>query len=307
MSGERPEPIQIFSLGASPGRPVELFIPYSHRDEDLLNELHAHLAALRREDQAVLWWDRRIEAGEHWDDEIDGHLETAEIVVPLISSDFIASDYCYGKELKRTLERHERGECVVIPVIARACDWQHLPFGKIQTLPRDAKPITSWSNRDEAWADVAKGIRSTIEKRGPPSVVSGSERLSPSALVALRANSAFRQAVPSPDEIILICPDHAYENESFLCIVIFAGTDNPAPLVAEIKGGEFVGFNGERQGQQVAIVPYPGDPYQGKGVKHASLKVIPSETRIDIEVSGLGLRNAHAGVSLAPFPHEDFP
>ena len=74
------------------------------------------------------------------------------------------SDYCQEKELARAIERHEAGEAVVIPIILSACDWQGAYFGKLQALPKDAKPIKNWNDRDEAWLDVVRGLRRAIEK-----------------------------------------------------------------------------------------------------------------------------------------------
>jgi hypothetical protein len=62
------------------------------------------------------------------------------------------------------LEREAKGEARVVPVILRACDWKGAPFGKLQGFPKDMKPVTSWPNRDEAWADVAAGIRKVVEE-----------------------------------------------------------------------------------------------------------------------------------------------
>ena len=102
-------------------------------------------------------------AGQQWADQISEHLESARIILLLVSSSFLASDYCYGKEMGRALEKHEAGEATVIPVIVRPCDWHGAPFGKLQSLPRDGKAVTSWANKDEAWTDVAKGIRRAVE------------------------------------------------------------------------------------------------------------------------------------------------
>jgi hypothetical protein len=112
------------------------------------------------------WNDRKIGAGEEWANEIDVHLNTAQIILLLISADFIASDYCYEKEMMRALERDKSGEAIVIPVILRSCDWHNAPFGKLRALPTGGKPVTgpSWHSHDEAFSDVAKGIRETIEK-----------------------------------------------------------------------------------------------------------------------------------------------
>jgi hypothetical protein len=95
---------------------------------------------------------------------IDEHLNTAQIILLLISPDFLASDYCYDIELTRAMERHAAGDASVIPVILREVDWKSAPFGKLQALPKNAFPVTSWENRDQAFADVARGIRQAVEE-----------------------------------------------------------------------------------------------------------------------------------------------
>jgi hypothetical protein len=147
--------------------PIDLFFSYSHKDEVLRDELAAHLKLLER--QAVIrgWHDRRIDAGGDWKQTIDEHLESAGIVLLLISANFLASDYCYDLEMKRALERRETGSAVVIPVILRPCDWTQAPFAKLQALPRDGKAVTSWLNRDEAWTNVAQGIRGAVQAVRP--------------------------------------------------------------------------------------------------------------------------------------------
>ena len=82
----------------------------------------------------------------------------------LISARLIASDYCYSKEMLRAIERHNAKEAVVIPIILSACDWKDAPFSKLQALPKDAKAVDTWNNRDEAWTNVVNGLRSAIEK-----------------------------------------------------------------------------------------------------------------------------------------------
>ena len=90
-------------------------------------------------------------------------MERAAIILLLVSADFIASNYCWGKEVKRALERHASGKARVLPVMLRSCDWRDSPFGKLQGLPKEMKPITTWQDRDAAWTDVAKGIRRAAE------------------------------------------------------------------------------------------------------------------------------------------------
>jgi hypothetical protein len=145
------------------GAPIHLFYSYSHKDEELRNQLETHLALLRRQGFIHQWHDRRIGAGQEWAGAIDVNLESAQIILLLVSADFIASDYCYEQEMARAIERHEAGEACVIPVILRAVDWTDAPFAKLQALPKDGKPVTAWVDRDAAWLDVARGIRKAVE------------------------------------------------------------------------------------------------------------------------------------------------
>ena len=121
---------------------AHVFISYSHADEALRNELEKHLGGLLRQGVITTWHDRRIPPGEDLHGQIDDHLNTADVVLLLVSADFLASDYCYDIEMNRAMERHERGEVRTIPVILRPCDWQGAPFGKLMgvglTLSRHA-------------------------------------------------------------------------------------------------------------------------------------------------------------------------
>ena len=144
------------------GPSVDLFFAYSHRDEAHRDALETHLTNLRRQGLIRTWHDRRIQAGQDWSGTIHEHLGQAGIVLLLVSADFIASDYCYHTEMKQALEQRKMGRTQVVPVILRACDWNHPPLGALQALPRDALPVTSWSNADEAWLNVAEGIRKII-------------------------------------------------------------------------------------------------------------------------------------------------
>jgi hypothetical protein len=141
---------------------VGIFFAYAREDETLRDELEKHLSSLKRKDVITSWHDRRISAGKEWEGEIDTYLNTARVILLLISPDFIASDYCWDVEVKRAMERHEAGEARVIPIILRPVDWKSAPFGKLQALPTDAKPVTTWTNQDEAFLDVAQGIRAAV-------------------------------------------------------------------------------------------------------------------------------------------------
>lgn len=141
-----------------------VFFSYSHADEDLRDQLEKQLAILKRLGVLETWHDRRIGAGEDFAGEIDENLETSEIILLLVSSDFLASDYCYDVELKRALERHANGEAVVIPVILRACLWHQAPFGKLLATPTDGKPVTQWPDIDAAFTEVAEAIRKAADR-----------------------------------------------------------------------------------------------------------------------------------------------
>lgn len=142
---------------------VKVFYSYSHKDEILRNELETHLKILSRRGLISSWHDRQIDAGEDWKRKIDDNLDSAHIILLLVSSDFISSDYCWEKEMNRAIERHKKGEAVVIPVILRDTNWKGAPFAEFQALPKDAQAVTSWSNKDSAWRDVSEGIERVVE------------------------------------------------------------------------------------------------------------------------------------------------
>jgi hypothetical protein len=147
----------------APATPVKVFCSYSYRDESLVDELFLHLSVLRRQGVIEGWHDRKIVAGEDWEGAIDSALNDAQLILLLISPDYLASDYIYDVEMKRAVERQAAGEAVVIPIILRDCYWRDAPFGKLQVLPRDARPVSTWANRDEAFIDIAQGIRRVAE------------------------------------------------------------------------------------------------------------------------------------------------
>lgn len=144
--------------------PVRVFISYAHEDEELRQRLESHLASLRRQAAIDVWTDRQIVAGQQWAEEIDDRIELAEMVLLLVSADFLASDYCYGKEMVRALERHSEGTTTVIPIMLKPVDWEGAPFRHVAALPTDARPLTSWPTLDEGLANVAKGIRAAVAR-----------------------------------------------------------------------------------------------------------------------------------------------
>lgn len=142
---------------------LSVFISYSRSDDELKSELLKHLDPLYRMGWVEVWHDREIDPGTEWDREISEHLEAADLILLLVSVDFINSTYCYDIEMETAMERHDNEDARVIPVILRSCLWEHTPFAKLQALPQDAKAVAAWSDRDEALANVAAGIRRVVE------------------------------------------------------------------------------------------------------------------------------------------------
>ena len=142
---------------------AKLFYSYSSVDESARGEFERHLAVLRHAGVVQTWSFRQIEAGDDWRRSIDSALNDADIIVLLVSASFLSSEYCWAVEMKRALERQERGEAVVIPIILRDCDWKSAPFAALQALPKDGKPISRWRLRDTAWTDVVGAVRQRLQ------------------------------------------------------------------------------------------------------------------------------------------------
>lgn len=149
-------------------QPLEIFFSYAHRDEELMNDVRRQLIVYERNGRILKWHDRMIPAGSEWHGHIDSRLEAARIVLLFMSPHFIESRYCYEVEGARALEKHRAGEATVIPVILRPCAWEDTPFGKLQALPLDAKPISRWEDRDEACLSAARGVMMAVDKLSAP-------------------------------------------------------------------------------------------------------------------------------------------
>lgn len=149
--------------------PISVFFSYSRKDQVLMEDLMGHLEPLRRSQLIRSWYDGCIGPGEEWEPQIKENLEQAQIILLLVSVDFINSDYCYTVELSRAIARHKAGEACVIPVILRSCLWNQVPvgdlrLGDLQALPKDTRPISQWSDRDEAYTSIAEGLYDKIQQ-----------------------------------------------------------------------------------------------------------------------------------------------
>jgi hypothetical protein len=146
-------------------RPLKVFVSYSHKDRTYADRLRVSSAMLRREGAIDLWSDAEISPGDWWREEIGRALESADVVLLLISPDFLESDFCYGVELGRALERHREGTTVVVPVFVRWSDVGNAPINGLQSLPTGRRPIANWPDQDEAWLDIMAGLRRVLRGR----------------------------------------------------------------------------------------------------------------------------------------------
>ena len=141
-------------------KPRSVFYSYSHKDEDLRDELDTHLKLLKREGFISTWYDRKIPPGDQWDHVINENLNTAEVILFLVSQNFLASQYCRDIEMQRAMERSEKHEAIVIPIILKPCVWTSEPFARLQALPKNCRPLVEWP--DTGFARVAEELRAMM-------------------------------------------------------------------------------------------------------------------------------------------------
>lgn len=146
-------------------KPMNVFISYDQEDEQLCSLLIKHMQLLSREGVINEWHNRQINPGELYKDAIDQHFNAAQLILLLISADYIASDYCYGTEMTRALQRHAAHEARVIPIILRPVDWRSAPFGGLKALPMNGEPITAWADLDQAFLAVVNEIRKVVNEK----------------------------------------------------------------------------------------------------------------------------------------------
>ena len=164
-NGKHNPPLESVTMGSAINgfKRKRVFLSYAHEDEDLKVELDKHLSSLRTTHLIETWSDREIIAGQEWDKAIKTELYEADIILFLISADFISSDYIKNIEIPTALTKHQRGEAQVVPIFLRPCDFKGLPFEKLQGFPKDAKPVTTFQNIDVAFTEIAAGIRKIVE------------------------------------------------------------------------------------------------------------------------------------------------
>ncbi|HQZ12006.1 MAG TPA: toll/interleukin-1 receptor domain-containing protein [Devosia sp.] len=176
---ETRQPVQSASTSAA-----TLFFSYSHKDEIYRDRLELGLAMLKRQGLIATWHDRRIVAGDDFAGKIDEAIERADIILLLVSPDFLGSAYCYDVEMARALERHHEGTARVIPVILRPCEWTEAPFGRLRATPIDGKAVSRFADIDEAYLEITKDIRRAIN--GPASAATAAGTTAVAATLAAR-------------------------------------------------------------------------------------------------------------------------
>lgn len=201
---------------AKSGKPG-VFISYSQHDEPVMRQLVAHLSML----DADLWHDRKLVGGERWQETLDERLNTAEIVLLLVSHNFLSSNFCMKIELPRALEREQKGETKIIPILLSESDWENSPVSQFQILPSNHKAIESWEKRNEAFKDVVKGIRQAIAEIQP--------RLESSVQVALQ---------PPKQDRPYLCDRSDQEDVLKDGLVQHQQSKNTRPIVCFVHGEE---------------------------------------------------------------------
>lgn len=165
---------------------AKIFISYSHRDENFKDDLQIGLATLKNNGHIAAWDDRAIMAGDEWDHKIKDALYKADIILLLVSPNFLASRYVREQEIKIAMERHHNPEdpAVVVPIIIRPSDWKDNAFSRLQALPKNSKPVTTWSNYDEAMLDVVSGIKKLVMRKSVPSTTKTPPSVTPSSVTS---------------------------------------------------------------------------------------------------------------------------
>ncbi len=151
---------------ASRGGPPLLFYSYAREDEDLRRQLALHIKLLERQKILRTWYDGNIEVGGESDAEIQRRLREADIILLLASPEYLGSDELWSREVEIALDRHDKRQARVIPIVLRSVVWDNTPFSHLQRLPRDRRPIADRSKpgRDQAFAEIAGAIREIAAK-----------------------------------------------------------------------------------------------------------------------------------------------
>jgi TIR domain len=231
---------------------TSVFISYAHADENLKNRLLVHLAALRREGLIGIWHDRMLKPGEHLDTAIEAELAAADLVILLISPDFINSNYCTEKEMQRAFVRAKGGQCKVAAVILKPCRWHNIPtdgggrLGDFLAIPCDAKPVTQWSHRDAAWDSVVADIRDLITDGSAAGTVEQPQQAAGGFWASLRQSNFNAEIREKNEEIAQL--QHEGANA-------ITGGDSFAWVAFQIFGADGTAVNAYSMPDDLLLVP----------------------------------------------------
>lgn len=139
---------------------MRLFYSYCHVDESYRERLEKFLVTLRDANKITEWHDRKILAGDEWKEDIKHNLEEADIILLLISQDFLTSSAC-KEEISFAL--NPANKKITVPIILKPCMWLETQLKDIQAVPKDGKPIIEWDSVDSAWLDVAEKITRLVD------------------------------------------------------------------------------------------------------------------------------------------------
>src|SRR5579859_4854737 len=173
--------------------PIHIFYSYAQEDESQVNKLEKHLSVSKWQEHIITWHKRNISPGRESSSITNINLNTADIILLIVSADFLASAYHYGKEMQHALQRHEEGTACVVPILLRSVDWENAPFSKLQALPSNGISVSEWPLQEAAFVDIVQGIRKVIDE-----------------LRALQPKERPHQEQPDPQSNWLTLPPSAF-------------------------------------------------------------------------------------------------
>jgi len=153
---------QVFMNKVRKENPVEVFVSYNQKDRGLFQKFKLHLDVLQQEGIITVWEQSEMIAGSIRDEEINKHIESAKLILLVVSPSFFSDSNC-NRELSRAIERHEAREAIVVPIHLRHVDFRGTLIAKLKALPNNNKPINRWVDKDEAFFDVVNEIRKILQ------------------------------------------------------------------------------------------------------------------------------------------------
>ncbi len=152
------------SSSIEPAKIIRVFCSFADEDQPLQKKLEKQLKSLERQGQVFVWDKHKVHPGQEQKREIENQLKEADLILLLISQNFISSDDCYGIELGKALRRYADGKARIVPILLRPCTWNGLRFSTFQVLPRNEKPVTLWSKQDVAFQQIVQEIETIVRE-----------------------------------------------------------------------------------------------------------------------------------------------